>query len=154
MPNYIKWIRSKVGHEKIMLNFAGGCIIDNKGHLLLQKRAGQEDAWGFPGGAIELGESAEEAAIREVQEETGLVVKVDQLLGIYTKYNDEYPNGDRAQPIVISFLCSVIGGELNSDNSETKELRFFHRDNVPRLFNKQHNDVLEDLLANKIGVYR
>lgn len=154
MPNYIRWIRSKVGKHKIILNFAGGCVVDHENRILLQKRAGQDNAWGFPGGAIELGESAEQAALREIFEETGLAVKVEKLIGVYSKYSDQYPNGDTAQPIVIFFLCSIVNGALNPNNSETLELRFFHRDEIPPLFNTQHQDMLNDYLSNKIGFYR
>jgi len=154
MPNYIKWIRSKVGNDKIILNFAGACIVDDEGRLLLQKRSGQENAWGFPGGAMELGESAEETAVREIEEETGFIVTVEQLLGVYTKYHDYYPNGDSAQPIIIVFLCSIVGGEMNANNSETDELRFFPKEQIPNLFNKQHNDILQDFLSGKTILHR
>jgi len=154
MPDYIKWIRSKVGPRKIILNYANGCIIDNQNRILLQKRSEQKDAWGFPGGAMELGESAEETAIREIYEETGLMVKVERLLGVYSKYTDHYPNGDVAQPVVIMFLCSVVEGELNLDNAETLDLKFFHTDELPRLYKPQHQDILEDFLSNKVGVFR
>ena len=46
-PNYIQWLRSKVGHEKIILIFAGGCVINDKGEVLLQKRA-DSNKWVFP----------------------------------------------------------------------------------------------------------
>jgi ADP-ribose pyrophosphatase YjhB (NUDIX family) len=62
MMDYIKWIRSKVGHETIILNFSGACITNENGDLLLQKRSKDEEAWGLPGGAVEVGESIEEAA--------------------------------------------------------------------------------------------
>ena len=52
--------------------------------MLLQKRA-DSNKWGFPGGAVELGETPQMAAIREVKEETGLDVEVDKLIGIYTE---------------------------------------------------------------------
>lgn len=52
-PNYIQWIRSKVGHDKIIFIFAGGCIFNEKKEVLLQRR-GDSNKWGFPGGAIEL----------------------------------------------------------------------------------------------------
>ena len=48
--NYIQWIRSKVGHEKIILTFAGGCIFNERGEVLMQRR-GNSNKWGFPGGA-------------------------------------------------------------------------------------------------------
>ena len=54
--DYIRWIRSKVGHEKIMLVHAGGCILNEKGEVLLQRR-GDCHQWGFPGGTVELGET-------------------------------------------------------------------------------------------------
>lgn len=78
-PNYIKWLRSKVGHDKVILVFAGGCIFNDKGEVLLQKRA-DSNKWGFPGGVIELGETPQMAAIREVKEETGLDVEDGGLL--------------------------------------------------------------------------
>lgn len=93
MANYIKEIRKKVGHDYIILNFAGGCVFNEEGKVLLQKR-GDNEAWGFPGGAMEIGESAEETAIREINEETGYIVEVGGLIGVYTKYFQTYPNGD------------------------------------------------------------
>ena len=66
--DYIRWIRSKVGHEKIILTFAGGCIFDDQGKVLLQRR-GDSHKWGFPGGAIEPGETPEMTAVREAKEE-------------------------------------------------------------------------------------
>ena len=71
--DYIRWLRSKVGHEKVILVFAGGCIFNDKGEVLLQRR-GDFGKWGFPGGAVERGETPEMAAIREVKEETGLTL--------------------------------------------------------------------------------
>ena len=101
--NYIKWIRSKVGQEPIILNFAGGCIRNDNGEILLQKRK-DKNVWGFPGGAIEIGESAQETAIREIKEETGLDVFPKKMIGVYTGYFDEYPNGDKAQVISIFLI--------------------------------------------------
>ena len=86
--NYIKWLRNKVGHEKIILNFVGGCIFNEKGEVLLQRR-GDSNKWGFPGGAIEIDETPQMAAIREAKEETGLDVEVGELIGIYTDCNIE-----------------------------------------------------------------
>lgn len=154
MKDYIKWIRSKVGHERIILNCSGACIVNAKGQILLQKRNKNEDLWGFPGGVVELGESIEEAMIREVREETGLNVKSDYLIGVYSKYFDTYPNGDEAQPICYLFRCKAPDEELLIDGKETFDLRFFDIDNTPRLFCKQHDDMLQDFIQNKKGVFR
>ena len=142
--DYIKLIRGKVGHEKIILVFAGGCIFNEDGEVLLQRR-GDSNKWGFPGGAIELGETPQQAAIREVKEETGLDVEVGRLIGVYTDCDMTYPNGDRAQSIAIGFEMSVVGGKLRCDGSETLELRYFPLDDMPELFCKQHEDILADI---------
>lgn len=142
--NYIQWIRSKVGHDKVILIFAGGCIFNEKGEVLLQRR-GDTNKWGFPGGAIELGETPQMAAIREAKEETGLDVEVGKLIGIYTDCDMEYSNGDKAQSIVIAYELKVMGGSLLCDKQETLELKYFSLDNMPVLFCKQHEELLNDI---------
>ena len=145
--DYIKWVRSKVGHEKIILTFAGGCIFNEQGEVLLQRRA-DSNKWGFPGGAMEIGETPQMTAIREIKEETGLDVEVGKLIGVYTELDMEYPNGDKAQSICIAFELKAIGGELICDKVETLELKYFSLDNVPTLFCKQHEDLLHDIKTN------
>jgi len=152
--DYIRWIREKVGHEKIILVVAGVIVFDDDGRVLLQKRSKIEELWGFPGGMMELGESAEETAVREVREETGLEVEITSLLGVYTKYSDQYPNGDKAQPITIVFKGKAIGGKLKIDGEETHDLQFLHPDQAPKLFNPQSNDILEDIRQQRTTVYR
>ena len=125
--NYIKWIRSKVGHEKIILVFAGGCIFNEKGEILLQRR-GDTNKWGFPGGAIELGETPKMAAVREAKEETGVDVKVGNLIGLYTDCD-----------------MMVTGGELFCDKDETLELKYFPLNGLPELFCKQHEELADDI---------
>lgn len=145
--DYIKWIRSKVGHEKIILVFAGGCIFNDLGEVLLQRR-GDSNKWGFPGGAIELGETPEQAAKREAKEETGLEVEINDLIGIYTDCNMEYSSGDKAHSIFIAYRLTPIGGSLRCDNVETLELKWFSLSDLPPLFCKQHEELAEYLLAH------
>lgn len=151
--NYIRWLREKVGHEKIMLMFAGGCLMNDHGQVLLQKR-GDSGLWGFPGGAIELGESPEAAAIREAREETGLEVAVGSLIGIYTDCQMSYPNGDQAHSICIAYELKHTGGTLDSDDPETAALRWFSLEEEPALFCRQHQAMWEDLRAGNRGVSR
>lgn len=149
--NYIQWIRSKVGHEKIILVFAGGCIFNEKGEVLLQRR-GDTNKWGFPGGAIELGETPEVAAVREAKEETGLDVEVGKLIGVYTDCDMKYANGDEAHSIVIGYELKMTGGNLFCDGNETLELKYFAKDDKPELFCKQHEEFWCDIMKEKIGL--
>lgn len=137
----------------IILNFVAGCIFNNKGEILLQRRQ-DKNKWGFPGGAIELGESAEIAIKREVKEETGLDVEVLNLIGIYTDYYDEYPNGDKAQCITILLKLLPTSEDLSCSDTETLELKYFPINHVPTLVNKQHEDFLNDLKNNKVSIIR
>ncbi len=146
--DYIRWIRSKIGPEKIILVFAGGCVFDAGGKVLLQRR-GDSKKWGFPGGAIEIGETPEMAAVREVKEETGLDVKVSGLIGIYTDCDMEYPNGDKSHSICIVYELEMIGGELKCDNLETVDLQYFGLNEMPELFCKQHEETKKDLLKRQ-----
>lgn len=141
---YWKKIRKKVGHEKIFLNCVAAAIFNGDNHILLQKRKDKE-LWGFPGGIMELGESFEDTIVRETMEETGLQVAVKRLIGVYSKYSDSYPNGDASQPILIFLECQAVGGTLDSSDDETLELRYFDLNCTPPIFNKQHEDMLNDL---------
>ena len=154
--NYIQNIRKKVGKDKIILNFTCG-ILSQSGKILLQKRA-DKGTWGLPGGAIELGESALEALVREFYEETGIEVRAEKLLNVYTKYSDNYPNGDEAQVLTILYLVSsensISTNFFSSD--ETLELGLFdHRDvqNI-EIVNQQHQDMINDFFENKFPIDR
>ncbi|MEM8861462.1 MAG: NUDIX domain-containing protein [Chloroflexota bacterium] len=154
MADYIRWIRNRVGHQQIFLNFATTYVTDEQGRYLLQKRSATEEWWGLPGGAMELGESAEEAAIREFREETGLDIAIDHMIGVYTQYFETYPNGDQAQPVVIAFKGHIVGGNLAVDHKETHDLRYFAPDQLPKIFNQQMQDIMNDILADRSNVYR
>ena len=135
--DYIQDLRQKVGHEPLILNFAGGILVNKKNEILLQKRS-DFNSWGLPGGAMEFGESAKDACVREFREETGLKVKVESLLGVSTDFIQHYPNGDVAQAVVIEFIVELVEKTNQSISSETLDLEYFAQDNLPRIFNRQH----------------
>ena len=154
--NSIQNIRKKVGKDKIILNFTCG-ILSQSGKILLQKRA-DKGTWGLPGGALELGESALEALVREFYEETGVEVRVEKLLNVYTKYSDSYPNGDEAQVLTILYLVSsetsISINFFTSD--ETLELGFFDHSDIQNIaiVNQQHQDMINDFFENKFPIDR
>ena len=154
--DYIQNIRKKVGKDKIILNFTCG-ILSQSGKILLQKRA-DKGTWGLPGGAIELGESALEALVREFYEETGVEVRAEKLLNVYTKYSDSYPNGDEAQVLTILYLVSsktsISTNFFTSD--ETLELEFFDYRDIQNIaiVNQQHQDMINDFFENKFPIDR
>jgi len=154
MDGWIKRIRSKIGNELMFINSAGGWVEDDDGRVLLQRRSPSEPLWGFPGGVMELGESAEEAAIREIREETGLLVAATGLIGIYSKYFQTLANGDQCQNVTVLFRMRIVGGALHVDNKETFELEFFAPSAMPPLYSDQHRQIRLDAMAGGPAVYR
>ena len=154
--DYIQSIRKKVGKDKIILNFTCG-ILSQSGKILLQKRA-DKGTWGLPGGAIELGESAVEALVREFYEETGVKVTVKKLLNVYTKYSDSYPNGDEAQVITILYLVKPENTVSNNSfvSDETLDLDFFDASDIKNIVivNQQHRDMIVDFFENNFPIDR
>jgi 8-oxo-dGTP diphosphatase len=78
-------------------------ILNESGQVLLSHRRGY-DAWNLPGGGVESRELPTEAVLREVEEETGLEVVIERLVGVYGKIEKD--------ELVFAFTCRVVGGEL------------------------------------------
>ena len=133
--DYIKDLRNLIGHKKIILTCAGA-IIEKDGRILLQRRS-DNGLWGLPGGLLELEETFEEAAVREVREETGLEVRLTAFIGIYHHYDMVWENGDRAHTIGAYYAAAIEGGELRIDE-ESLELRYFAEGELPPLFAEDH----------------
>ncbi|MFO7167596.1 MAG: NUDIX domain-containing protein [Chloroflexota bacterium] len=132
--NYVRWLRSYVGHQRILQLSASAFITDSRGHVLLGQRA-DVMLWAPPSGVVQLGETPAKTLVREVQEETGLYVEVERLIGLYTGRDFEwtYPNGDQAQIVTAFFACRVVGGVLTPDYSEFVSLRYYPPDHLPPL---------------------
>jgi 8-oxo-dGTP diphosphatase len=135
MASYIEWIRDLVGTRKLLLVFASACVADSQGRVLWQFRT-DFNTWGLPGGVLELDETLEECLIREVKEETGLEVEAGRLIGIYSapRFDVVYPNGDQVQQVTFLFETRLIGGHLQPDLSETRQLAWFEAQKPPSTF--------------------
>jgi 8-oxo-dGTP diphosphatase len=105
---------------------AVGVVVALEGKVVLVRRRYEPRAgcWALPAGFMELGESAEDAAIRECHEETGLLVRVDHLLGVYS-----YGEGQRTGLLII-YAATAIGGQLVAADDAT-EAGVFALDALP-----------------------
>jgi len=128
-------------------------LVNENGELLLQKRR-DNGCWGFHGGSIELDEVVEEAAKRELLEETGLTAQKLELFGVFSgsELHYVYPNGDEVSNVDVVYLCRDYVGNLNPNKSEVNELRFFHPNEIPSNISHPQRKVLEkylEVFANK-----
>jgi ADP-ribose pyrophosphatase YjhB (NUDIX family) len=97
---------------------------DRGEELVLVRRAIEPGygLWVFPGGYVDQGEEITSAAIREAREESGLEVRIDGLLDVYS-YGGH-------SPIIVVYTATAIGGELCADD-ECLEARLFRREEIP-----------------------
>jgi len=145
MLDYIKNLRRLIGHTKIIVPGVRALMCDANGAVLLERQA-HFGSWALPHGCIDLGESALEALVREVREETGLSVIRAEPFGLYSdpKYSVTYPNGDEVQTFTVAFLVTEWSGTLRIDGDEVSELGFFALDNLPAPLYPIHIETIED----------
>jgi ADP-ribose pyrophosphatase YjhB (NUDIX family) len=106
-------------------------VVNDAGDVLMIQRSDNGN-WAVPGGAIDLGESMTQAAVRETREETGIECRVTGIVGIYTdpKHVILYTsNGEARQEFSILLTAVPVGGEL-ATSSESSEVRWVPRDEL------------------------
>jgi ADP-ribose pyrophosphatase YjhB (NUDIX family) len=132
MSDYIMSLRKIVGHRTLLQCGASVIVENSKGDILLELRA-DNGCWGYAGGAVELDEPAEDAARRELQEETGLTALSLELFGVFSGVGTHcvYPNGDEVSNIDIVYICRHYTGSLRPQESEVSRLCFFPLDRLP-----------------------
>ena len=127
-------LRKFVGHNPLIGVGATTLVFNSNKELLLNLRS-DTNTWGLPGGSMELYETIEETAIRELKEETNLDVHDLKLVTVLSgdDYYFEYPNGDKMCTVIVLFKVLDYDGELKVNDNESKKLAFFPLGNLPNL---------------------
>ncbi|MCL6443845.1 MAG: NUDIX hydrolase [Alicyclobacillus sp.] len=142
-------LRKVLGARPLIMAAAAVIVIDPEGRILLQHRT-DNDCWGLPGGSMELGESFEETARREVLEETGLVLGKLDLFTVHSGQHAfyEYPNGHQVYVASVIYTTTEFTGELRLDmENESLEIKWFHPTELPAKLNPLDQPVLEQYVA-------
>ncbi len=114
---------------------AAACVIERDGQTLMVRRAVQTGygLWSMPGGYVDRGEPVETAAAREVEEEAGLLVEIDQLIGLFS---------DVGNPVVVAaYAATEVGGVL-APGPESLDVGFFALDDLPPLAFPRDEQIL------------
>jgi 8-oxo-dGTP pyrophosphatase MutT (NUDIX family) len=147
--NYVEELRALVGPRPLILVGSVVFLLDATGRILLQSRP--NGIWGLPGGLMELGESVEDTARREVEEETGLQVRDLQMVGLFSgpEFYIKLQNEDEFYSVTAAFATTCYSGEMQADGEETLDLRYFAPSEIPATLAKRHRLMLDRFLADQ-----
>ncbi len=126
---------------KVGVNIA----IVNNHQVLLTKRK-DFGVWCLPGGHVESEESITQAAIRETLEETGIEVRLERLIGLYS-----IPKAKAWVNLIVLFSGNQIGGELRVQEDEVLEMRYFGIDEIPSNLLWGHRQRILDVFSGYGG---
>lgn len=145
--SYIKDVRKYIGHAPMLS--AGATVVVIKNNTILLNLRSDTNTWGIPGGALELGETLQETAARELKEETNLEADNFILLNVFSgkDFYFVYPNGDELYSVVTLFLAEGVTGDLKIIDDESFELKYFGKDELPNL--ESRAKVIIDWLIEK-----
>lgn len=149
---YIMNLRKYVGHEPLIGLGATTLVFNDKNELLLNLRT-DTNTWGIPGGSMELYETIEDTAIRELKEETGISADKLELVTILSgkEYYFEYPNGDKMCTVIVLFKVLNYAGDIKVSDNESKELRFFSLDKLPNMESRA-KAIIDKILDGSIKI--
>ncbi|MBT2442084.1 NUDIX domain-containing protein [Streptomyces sp. ISL-36] len=132
-PDFIRELRASAGHQLLFLPGVSAVVFDDRGRVLLGRRA-DNGLWAVIGGIVEPGEQPAACAEREVYEETAVRVEVERVVLVQTLRKPVvYPNGDQCQFLDISFRCRAVGGEARVNDEESTEVGWFDVDDLPEM---------------------
>jgi len=135
ISEHVARLRAVIGHDLILVPSVSVLPTDQAGRLLLVRHVGHHDGWAVLGGAVEVGESPAQAAVRETREEIGVEVRLVRLLDVLggPEYEVRYPNGDRTAYVTAVYEAGIIDGCPIADGAEVGDVAWFAPRQLPEL---------------------
>jgi 8-oxo-dGTP diphosphatase len=128
---YVQNLRSQVGPGLLMFPTVSAIIFNDRGEILLGQRSDNHQ-WSVIAGMMDPGEQPADALVREVEEETGIQVRIERLAGV-ALHEVVYGNGDHCHMVNTWFRCRAVGGEARVNDSESVAVGWFAPDALPPL---------------------
>ncbi len=132
VPDFVAALRQKIGHDLLWLPGVGAVVFDDDGRVLLGRRA-DDGRWTIITGMVEPNEDPAPAAVREVEEEAGVVVEVEHLIDVHVTGPMTFPNGDQCSFLTTVFRCRYLSGKAQVNDDESTDVGWFSLDELPEL---------------------
>ncbi len=141
-------LKCDIIHYENPLPAVAALVLNHKDQLLLVKRSVEpaKGKWCLPGGFIEIDESIEEAALRELEEETGIKGEIDGLIDFFSQKGRHY----RAI-LIFGYKVKILGGEVRAGD-DAQDAVFFSLDTLPPIAFLSHQRLIEKGLSD-IGIF-
>lgn len=145
--DYISSLRKYIGTRPLIM--CGACVIIlNENYEILLHHRTDRDFWGLPGGAMELKESLEDTARREVFEEVNLVCRELKLFNVYSgpELYYQYPDGNEVYNVTAAYVCHDYHGEIVVEKTEGRNAKFFNIHQLPSNLSDPVKPILDDFI--------
>jgi ADP-ribose pyrophosphatase YjhB (NUDIX family) len=127
MSPYVRALRDGADPDRLALPSVGGLVRETAGALLFVQSA-DDGRWSIPGGTVGMDETPAGAVIRELREETGLIVRPTRVFAVYGGPEFVVRYGDETQYISTMFECEIVSGALRTDGKEITAAGFYTHD--------------------------
>jgi len=152
MSDYLRRVRSRIGNDFLLVPSVTALVFDERQRVLLVRPWRRDNVWVPPGGAVDPDEAPQDALVREVWEETGLLVEPTQLRGVFggPEYRVWYANGDEVGYTMAVYECRVTSGALKADGDEIAEARYFAQDELAAVtLSRWARVIVPELMTNR-----
>jgi len=149
--DYINELRKFIGNRPLLLIGSAVLVLDNHNRLLMMRRSDSGN-WGIPGGAMELGETTEETARRELLEETGLEAGELTLFGIFSgkELYYRYPSGEEVYNVSIVYFAHDVRENVELLDGEHYDFQYFDFAQLPENVSPPIKPILRKLMETHL----
>jgi len=123
-PDFVVQLRRQIGTAPLFLAGVSVVVLDDAGRVLLVRRT-DSSPWSVISGILEPGEQPAYAAVREVEEETGVRCRIEQVTSTFTLPPVTYENGDHCQFVDIGFRARYLDGDARVNDDESADVAWF-----------------------------